>query len=172
MALTWQLRDYDREFFARELDSFVPQRVFDAHAHLYRIHHWGYPHPVKAGPELVTLDEFLEQMEWLMPGREVTGLFFGVGFHAGYMESNEFVAQEAQSRPGNFSEMVTPPDLDPELLRQTVKRMGFHGIKVYHTFVPQKPTAVSRHQADPGALRPRLQRVPHGERHRRPEGSG
>ena len=59
----------------------------------------------------MTLQEFLDQIEWLMPGREVTGLFFGVSFHAGYMESNEFVAREAQSRPGNFSEMVTPPDL-------------------------------------------------------------
>ena len=140
MALTWELRDYDSEFFARELDSFVPTRIFDAHAHLYEIHHWGYPHPVSAGPASVTMEAFLDQIEWLMPGREVTGLFFGVGFHAGYMESNRFVAKEAKSRPGNFSEMVTPPDLDPELLRQTVKQMGFHGIKVYHTFVPEKPT--------------------------------
>src|ERR1044071_3010130 len=101
MAITWELREYDREFFARELDTFVPSKVFDAHAHLYRMAHWGYPHIVGAGPESVTLDVFREQMEWLMPGREVTGLFFGVGFHPGYMESNEFVAREALSRPGN-----------------------------------------------------------------------
>jgi glutamate-1-semialdehyde 2,1-aminomutase len=140
MALTWELRDYDSEFFARELDSFVPPRVFDAHAHLYRIHHWGYNHPVQAGPASVTMRAFLDQMRWIMPGREVTGLFFGVGFHAGYMESNEFVASEAHSRPHNYCEMLTPPDLDPELLRETVNRMGFHGIKVYHSFVQRKPT--------------------------------
>jgi len=140
MNLTWELRDYDREFFHRELDSFVPPKVFDAHAHLYRIGHWGYPHAVSAGPENVTLDEFNRQMEWIMPGREVTGLFFGVGFHDRYMESNEFVAQEALSRPGNFAEMLVSPELDPEQMRETAKRMGFHGLKVYHTFVKQKPT--------------------------------
>ena len=35
MKATWELRDYDREFFEKELDSFVPNRIFDAHAHLY-----------------------------------------------------------------------------------------------------------------------------------------
>ena len=31
----WLVTDYDREIFQRELDGFVPSRVFDAHAHLY-----------------------------------------------------------------------------------------------------------------------------------------
>jgi predicted TIM-barrel fold metal-dependent hydrolase len=140
MKITWELRDYDREFFARELDSFVPLKVFDAHAHLYRIAHWGFPHIVSAGPECVTLQEFHNQMEWIMPGRDVTGLFFGVGFHERYMESNEFVAREALSRSANFAEMLVSPELDPEEMRVTAKRMGFSGIKVYHTFVRDKPT--------------------------------
>jgi predicted TIM-barrel fold metal-dependent hydrolase len=140
MTITWELRDYDNEFFARELETFVPPKVFDAHAHLYRIGHWGFQHIVSAGPECVTLREFHNQMEWLMPGREITGLFFGVGFHPGYKESNEFVAREACSAPGNFAEMLVPPDLDPEEMRETAKRMKFSGIKVYHTFVKQKPT--------------------------------
>ncbi len=32
----WQVREEDLEFFARELESFLPGRVFDAHCHLYR----------------------------------------------------------------------------------------------------------------------------------------
>ena len=141
VAITWELRDYDHEFFFRELDSFVPRRVFDAHAHLYRIEHWGYPHLVEAGPAVADHVTFQDQMGWLMPGREVTGLFFGVGFHQDYyMPCNEFVAAETQAERGNFSQMVVPPDLDPELLRSTARRMGFRGLKVYHTFVPQKPT--------------------------------
>ena len=35
MPKTWEIRDYDREFFAKELDDFVPERMFDAHAHLF-----------------------------------------------------------------------------------------------------------------------------------------
>ena len=140
MAITWELRDYDREFFARELDTFVPPKVFDAHAHLYHVRHWGSAHITSAGPECVTLEEFRKQMDWLLPGREVTGLFFGVGFHADFMESNEFVAREANSSPGNYCEMLVAPELDPEQMRETAKRMGFRGLKVYHTFAARKPT--------------------------------
>jgi len=32
----WQVREEDLEFFARELESFLQGRVFDAHCHLYR----------------------------------------------------------------------------------------------------------------------------------------
>ena len=36
MAVTWQLTDEDRETFERELESFVPDRAYDAHAYLCR----------------------------------------------------------------------------------------------------------------------------------------
>ena len=32
---TERLQDHDRLFFARELDAFLPDRVFDAHTHLW-----------------------------------------------------------------------------------------------------------------------------------------
>jgi glutamate-1-semialdehyde 2,1-aminomutase len=140
MPISWEHRDYDDEFFRRELDSFVPPRVFDAHAHLYRIEHWLDPRRLRAGPAVAGLATFRAQHEWLMPGREVTGLFFGVGFHPGYMQSNEFIAAETRSAAGNFCQMVVPPDLDPEALRTTVKRMGFRGLKVYHLFAARTPT--------------------------------
>ena len=28
--------DYEKEFFASQLDSFLPDQVFDAHTHLWR----------------------------------------------------------------------------------------------------------------------------------------
>ena len=31
----WLARDHEMEFFRRELDSFVPDRIFDAHVHFY-----------------------------------------------------------------------------------------------------------------------------------------
>ena len=31
----WLARDHEMEFFRRELDSFVPDRIFDAHGHFY-----------------------------------------------------------------------------------------------------------------------------------------
>ncbi|MCH2375333.1 MAG: hypothetical protein MK538_14180, partial [Planctomycetes bacterium] len=37
------LKDEDREFFDRELSSFLPDRIFDAHTHLWRLEamEWG-----------------------------------------------------------------------------------------------------------------------------------
>ena len=77
MGVTWELREYDQEFFAKELNSFVPDKIFDAHAHLYQLSHWGRPTPMDHGPSEVTLEEFRRQMEWLTPGRQTTGLFLG-----------------------------------------------------------------------------------------------
>lgn len=140
MALTWELRDSDREFFAAELETFVPHCVFDAHAHLYHVEDWGYAHVVGAGPAIVDLPAFLAQNQWIVPGREVSGLFFGVAFHSGYAAANDFVAAEAARAPGNYSQMIVPPDLDPGVLRVTAKRLGVRGLKVYHTFAQRKPT--------------------------------
>ena len=53
MSIIWELRDEDRQTFAQELDSFVPARVYDAHAHLYRAEWWADPPAWEpAGPAL------------------------------------------------------------------------------------------------------------------------
>ncbi len=136
----WELRDYDREFFAKHLDSFVPPRVFDAHAHLYELSHWGRPTALDNGPDPVTLKVFREQIEWLTPGRQTSGLFFGVGFHAGSEVSNDFVEREVGTDETCFGHYLTPPDMDPEALREQVRRRKMAGLKVYHTFITGKPS--------------------------------
>lgn len=95
---------------------------------------------LSAGPAVADLATYRTQHEWLMPGREVNGLFFGVGFHQGYVESNDFVAAEVGSSSDDYCQMIVPPDLDEEELRATAKRMRVRGLKVYHTMAPRKPT--------------------------------
>jgi len=140
LQLTWELRDLDREFFKKELDGFVPDRVFDAHAHLYRSSDWGGPHPTERGPEVVSLETYHAQMEWLIPNRKIHGLFFGVAFHEGYAAANDFVSLEVAKDPVSRGEMLVPPYLDASAMRATGKRLGFDGIKVYHSFLRPKPT--------------------------------
>ena len=138
MPLTWELRECDQKFFERELDSFVPDKIFDAHAHLYRAPDWG---PNRIGPQLVTLEEFRRHIDWITPGRQTTGLFFGAAFDDDrYRDCNAFVAKEIIKDPSCRGEMVVSPRMDAEEMRQEVKRMGFSGIKVYHLFVDTKPT--------------------------------
>src|SRR5581483_435581 len=140
MPITWELRDCDQEFFERELRTFVPDKLFDAHAHLYRKFHWGGPTALDAGPDTVGLQEYRQQMTWIAPEREITGLFFGVGFHEDFRVSNEFVAKEIAPDKTCFGHLLVPPTFDPDQLRDEVRRLGMRGLKVYHTFIVGKPS--------------------------------
>ena len=140
MPITWEHRDCDQEFFDRELQSFLPSRLFDAHAHLYKKSHWGKPTAVDAGPDVIGLETYRSQMTWIAPGREITGLFFGVGFHEDFRDSNEFVAGEIAQDETCYGHLLVPPTMDPEQVREEVKRLGMRGLKVYHTFLTGKPS--------------------------------
>jgi glutamate-1-semialdehyde 2,1-aminomutase len=135
MPITWELRDYDRQFFAKELDSFVPEQVFDAHAHLYELAHWASTSHVGSGPAVVTIEEFGKQMEWITPGRKTTGLFFGVGLREEpRVASNQFVAREVAKDSNSRGQLIVSPKQDPEQIRQEVRAGKFVGLKIYHTF--------------------------------------
>jgi predicted TIM-barrel fold metal-dependent hydrolase len=137
---TWELRDYDESFFEKELNSFVPDDIFDAHAHLYRASDWGLNHPTDSGPSIVTMEEFQRQIDWVTPGRHTSGLFFGVAFNETFRDANTFVANEVAKDPASLSQMLVSPYLDPEEMREMGRRLGFRGIKVYHSFLREKPT--------------------------------
>jgi glutamate-1-semialdehyde 2,1-aminomutase len=141
MELTWEPRAYDQEFFAKELNSFVPDEIFDSHAHLYETSHWTSSTFVSKGPPVVTLDEFKRQMEWITPGRRTTGLFFGAGLsEERYEESNRFVAAEVARDPQSRGQLIVSPKQSADEVRALVKRHQFVGLKVYHTFASSVPT--------------------------------
>lgn len=137
---TWELRDYDRSFFEKELDTFVPERVFDAHAHLYRAADWGFNHATEQGPAVVSMEEFQRQIDWITPGRRTSGLFFGVAFNDRFRDANTFVTSEVAKDPASLSHMLVSPYQDAEEMRETGRRLGCRGIKVYHLFLREKPT--------------------------------
>jgi hypothetical protein len=135
----WELRDYDQEFFERELADFVPARIFDAHAHLYRASDWGdrVPADVLYGPAEVTLEAYSGLMRWIFPDRELHGLYIpfpGTWRSFATAGPNGWVAgQVSGDRQGRGLFLVRPED-DPEWARQEVHRLGFHGLKPYATF--------------------------------------
>lgn len=166
MEVTWELRDADREVFARELDDFVPPRVFDAHAHLYRAHFWSRPAPpwVQVGPPEVTLEVYREHMQWILPGREVHALHMaypGEGLNPEvFPGGNEWVAQQVARDPLARAHLMVTPDMDPEFVRQEGRRLGMCGLKPYCAFAPR----ADYYQADlPEYLPESFTRVCHEE---------
>ena len=140
---TWGVQDQDLDFFDRELQSFVPDRVYDVHAHLYRERHWrgNAPVQVQIGPSDVTLETYLDHMEWILPGREVHALCFPFppehqDFDAA--AANEWVSRQIAKDPLARGQFLLRPTDDPEWVRQEVNRLGLRGLKPF--------AALSRHE--------------------------
>jgi predicted TIM-barrel fold metal-dependent hydrolase len=138
---TWELTDADREMIAREVEPFLPGRVFDAHAHLFCADHYApgtRPSQQEGNPERLGLAEYRRYAEWIHPGgRTVGGLFFGLAFTGDRDANNAFVAAEV-ARGGEhglaaYGQLIVAPDTDPDLVREQVRQGGFVGLKCYHT---------------------------------------
>lgn len=138
----WQVTDRDRELWARELESFVPPRIFDAHLHLYEQSHFrGQPPALCAeGPPTAGWSEFLRRIGQMMPGRQIDGLAFGFpATSVDFAAANAFVAAECRAA-GTSGQLLIQPDMDADFIRQEVQQHGFVGLKPYHLFATEKPT--------------------------------
>ncbi len=131
----------DHEFFLREIDSFLPDRIFDAHTHLWRSEcvEWAVP----GGPTSVGHGEYVELMKDLHADRPTNGLFipFTTSTDAGKrMMANEWIGEHVGVDSNNRGLFFVHPDDDPEWVRENVRRLGLHGLKCYHTMSAVDPT--------------------------------
>ena len=135
------LDDYDGEFFSRELDSFLPDRVFDAHTHVWRrdLADWR----IAGAPEDIDYAGYRQAMQNLHPGRHGAALFlpsFNIDSTPPFTEANQWVADCVTAAADCRGMFFVTPDDDPQWVRQEVRRLGLHGLKCYHTMAPTKPT--------------------------------
>ncbi|MEN6604689.1 MAG: amidohydrolase family protein [Bryobacteraceae bacterium] len=139
----WNITASDSELFQRELDSFLPHRVFDAHAHFYRLEDFGANPPAlrSAGPTPAGLAEFRDWSCRLTPGREYSALV--LGFPAAGLDveaANRFVAAEVRGDRHSRAAMVVTPELNAEAVRAAVRREKLAGLKCYHVYAGTQPT--------------------------------
>ncbi len=141
---TWRLTEKDRELFSRDLESFVPPDIFDAHAHWYRTSHFPpntAPDLVRNSPTATGAAVYLDAMARLLPGRRIEGLFFA--YPHGMLNvgaANQFVLSEVRGRPGSRANLLVRPQDDPDWIREVVRQEGFAGLKCYHVFSNHRPT--------------------------------
>ena len=137
------VREEDRDFFERELDSFVPDRVFDAHCHLWNAEHLTADvlQGLKGLPETAGYDEYMTQLRDLLPGRTVAAMFIPFVLHEDKMlAANEWTAAAASRDERCRSSFYIRPTDDPDWVRQQVRRLGSRGMKCYHRWAPVDPT--------------------------------
>lgn len=137
----------DLSLFRRELDSFVPDRIFDAHAHLWARAHvppGTSPAFESAAQEVVGLDEYRRLMAALLPGREIAGGLFipgAIGAQgADLAAENELVAREAMADSHCRNALLVSPEMDEDLVRAEVRRLRPVGLKCYHLRSKAQPT--------------------------------
>ena len=131
----------DDQFFERELTSFLPDRIFDAHCHIFLEKYVAWS--LKDYPGDIGYDGYMAAMRDVHGDRSGGALFIPFAEAedpAGRGPSNEWVGAQT-ARNENFRGLfyVMPGD-DPEWVRQEVRRLGLHGLKCYHTFADVTPT--------------------------------
>ena len=133
------VRDEDREFFERELASFVPHRIYDAHAHLWDT---GFGlGPGQGLPERCDRAIYLSLMDELCPGRTFSAHFIPYSpKQESLADANALASEQASlAQDCRCAYFVTPQD-DPEKVRDDVRRLGAKGLKCYHSFAARNPT--------------------------------
>ena len=125
----------DRRYFARELDTFVPPKVFDAHAHLSATA-FGHDVPFPTGYQ-----EYRQLMQCLLPDRHLEALFISyTGDKDATAAASAWTSRELTTNPGCRGLFYVKPTDDPEWVRQEVRRLGLHGLKCYHLLSSVTPT--------------------------------
>lgn len=128
----------DHEFFERELASFLPDRIFDAHTHVYHHDHSKFRN---LHPDGVGFEQYRALMDEFHPGRLRGALF--IPFPAdrdAFAVANEWTSKAVNSHEDYRGIFFIRPEDDPEWVRDEVRRLGLHGLKCYHSYSSTEPT--------------------------------
>jgi predicted TIM-barrel fold metal-dependent hydrolase len=136
--------DLDRRIWEEELEEFVPQKVFDAHTHIYR---WAFNlDPQKdRGPYHAFAGTTWSEATWeladavdaaLMPGREAHRLAFPFPFPhpCDFEASNRFLAEQVRKDKQSAGLMLVHPTLSADEAEERVLSLGLVGFKPYRFY--------------------------------------
>lgn len=132
----------DQQIVAREIDSFVPPNVFDAHAHFYDAQHFTTPPGIyTSGPKACGLTAYRQHMAHLLPNRELSGLFFALpAADLDVDEANQFTLQEVNRDPRSRMQLMVTPRTACEVIEKHSADPNVVGLKVYHCFADCEST--------------------------------
>ncbi len=127
-------RDADRQIWEEELADFVPNRVFDAHCHLFQTSCMlpGADYSARSNADLATLQAWAKAM---FPGRRLNFLVLGmpkIGTDVG--KHNAMVADEVALDAGSRANLLVTPTCKIDDIRAAIENRGFIGLKPYRIY--------------------------------------
>jgi glutamate-1-semialdehyde 2,1-aminomutase len=143
MSNLWSFNGVDKKL-SEQLSGFLPDRIFDIHAHIYRVSDlnlWG-PSVFKNGPSDISIDVWRTQSEKFLSGKKLEGgLFFPTPTtNLDLKNANNYLLSQIKEDKKSRGLVIVSPDMNPEELSFLLKNTGIAGIKPYHLFSKEDPT--------------------------------
>ncbi|MCK4465832.1 MAG: aminotransferase class III-fold pyridoxal phosphate-dependent enzyme [Bacteroidales bacterium] len=141
MMENWTFTKTDQEILEK-IQDFIPEKVFDAHAHLWQLKDCSLPEKggIAEGPKKVTIEIWQEFMGRLIGKPRLKGGLF-IGFPmCDINKTNNFLINQLKNKTFCRGEILVSPDYPQEKLLEYVKLPFISGLKPYHRFSSEKPT--------------------------------
>ena len=141
MIDNWTFTEIDRKI-AEEIADFLPERIFDSHAHIWRVADWkNSPTGVfTEGPREITIDVWREHVGRQMgEARLVGGFFLGVPM-CDIDRMNDFLVEQLADVSESRGAICISPDYPQEKVKDYLKHPSIIGFKPYHVFSREHPT--------------------------------
>ena len=142
MTKNWTFSELD-EKIAQDLQGFLPDQIFDAHAHAYRVDDLVLTGPsmLAEGPAEVTVEVWREYLGRQVGRRRLAGgLFFPARMEPPTDNSNDFIVGQLEKSPESRGLIMIYPGYSIEKVIEYLKHPQIAGFKCYHTYSAQKPT--------------------------------
>ena len=143
MENLWVYNENDKKE-ADKLTGFLPDRIFDVHAHIYRIADLNLAGAsvFKNGPSEASIDVWRTQLSKFLIVKELHGgLFFptptpGVNIK----NANAYLAKQVKGQTYSKGLVLVSPGMDAGELSRLLEQPGIVGMKPYHVFSKELPT--------------------------------
>lgn len=131
-----EFSSHDRRIWDEELNDFVPDRVFDAHIHMFHPKHMASATPHAASPW--SFADFTLLRRWaerLYPGRETHFLVLGTPALGIDLDAhNRWCVEQVRQDPQSRMNRLTIPSCRVEQIERDVRELGFIGLKPYRIY--------------------------------------
>lgn len=134
----------DKALVDRYLIDFIPEEIYDIHAHPYDERHFP-PRtlPFLADEQQLGVKAHVQKLHSYMPVKKIHGLYFGMPHKTADLNNmNNWVAAEVAQNGTSLSKALrvcTPAD-NPAEIAESLRKGTFIGLKVYHCYASRPDT--------------------------------
>ena len=124
-----------------ELQEFLPEKIFDAHAHLWKRDACVFPPGCEIAEGMEgTAQSWRRCQERIFGPRRLTGALFLGEPRCRPDVMNDFLVEALKGEPQSRGAILITPEYPKDKAIEYLKHPAVAGFKPYHTFSPEKPT--------------------------------